>query len=533
MDLPLFISISVLAFSAINGLSALLFRPPGLAGWFLANLAVFGLTGLALVVLPAWPAALAALLAFGLLIVLPVVFSKHAGQQSSDPGGRARAARLARWAALLHPTAQMRLRAHSLAAMAITDPDESAMALEALAASQPPAQARMLKALAATRRGAWDQALALGDEIPFDPGLLLIRLRALGELNRQEELLAAYQACVPHLPEPPPPEAQLFALAFTGQAEALPALFAHALKRMDADSQSFWLAVARFHNQALADQGRAELARLAASARDPGLRRAAARLLAQDLPPAAPLSEQARVTLKQIRTTLMPAIDGPAKDGPGPANAHTRAQAQPLTRTPVTLGLILLNLTGFALEAGLGVSEDLEGLVRLGALWPPLVLEAGEWWRLLSALFLHFGWVHLFANMLGLLVLGGLVETRQSGARLFAAYLLGGTASSLATLGWIFWAEAGNAVLMGASGAIFAILGVEAARRLTAWHRSRTLGDRQQLWFLGLILLVQFAIDLSVPEISLAAHLSGLVAGLLLGFAFVRFPPRPQGAVSS
>ena len=185
--------------------------------------------------------------------------------------------------------------------------------------------------------------------------------------------------------------------------------------------------------------------------------------------------------------------------------------------TPATLILIAINLIGFAIEAVLGVTEDIQGLVELGALWPPLVLELGEWWRLGTALFLHFGWVHLFANMLGLLVLGRIVETTEGSWRLAATYFIGGGASSLATLGWISWAEAGNAVLLGASGAVFAILGVEAARLLFKWRRSRDVLDRRQLYLIGVILLVQFTIDLSVPQVSFVAHLSGLLAGLLLG----------------
>lgn len=66
-----------------------------------------------------------------------------------------------------------------------------------------------------------------------------------------------------------------------------------------------------------------------------------------------------------------------------------------------TYGLVSLNLLVFALEMAQGGSENLDTLYQLGALSPQEVW-AGQWWRLLTANFLHFGWLHLLTNLIGL-----------------------------------------------------------------------------------------------------------------------------------
>ncbi|MEJ2117578.1 MAG: rhomboid family intramembrane serine protease, partial [Alphaproteobacteria bacterium] len=112
---------------------------------------------------------------------------------------------------------------------------------------------------------------------------------------------------------------------------------------------------------------------------------------------------------------------------------------------------------------------------------------------------------------------GRIVENLVGSARLLTVFLLGGMLSSLTVLTVMGLGLTHNAVLVGASGAIFAILGLEAMRQLINWLKSRDILDRQELVLLIVIVVAQFSIDLSIPEISFTAHASGLLAGMIIG----------------
>ncbi|HEX5974410.1 MAG TPA: rhomboid family intramembrane serine protease [Rubrobacteraceae bacterium] len=145
-----------------------------------------------------------------------------------------------------------------------------------------------------------------------------------------------------------------------------------------------------------------------------------------------------------------------------------------------------------------------------GALIPALVAQ-GEWWRLLSSMFLHSGAVHLGLNMLSLYFLGSFVEAAFGRGRFLALYLLCGLSGGLAYL----YFGGFNVPAVGASGAIFGLLGGVlgyALRRGTfSWQNPLI---RQLLILLALNLYIGF----SVPNISNTAHLGGLAGGFAFGW---------------
>jgi rhomboid protease GluP len=145
-----------------------------------------------------------------------------------------------------------------------------------------------------------------------------------------------------------------------------------------------------------------------------------------------------------------------------------------------------------------------------GALIPALVAQ-GEWWRLLSSMFLHSGAVHLGLNMLSLYFLGSFVEAAFGRGRFLALYLLSGLSGGLAYL----YFGGFNVPAVGASGAIFGLLGGVlgyALRRGTfSWQNPLI---RQLLILLALNLYIGF----SVPNISNTAHLGGLAGGFAFGW---------------
>ena len=153
-------------------------------------------------------------------------------------------------------------------------------------------------------------------------------------------------------------------------------------------------------------------------------------------------------------------------------------------------------------------------LIRWGGLAPAAVVD-GEWWRLLSSMWLHAHPLHLILNLLFLWQLGAIVERMLGPFVFLAVYLLAGvlaTAVSLQTLG-------SHGVSVGASGAIFGLVGVLLAVVVTSRRipgLGRLLGDlRRQL--IG-VTLANLVAGFIIPGIDNGAHVGGLVAGLILGW---------------
>ena len=95
------------------------------------------------------------------------------------------------------------------------------------------------------------------------------------------------------------------------------------------------------------------------------------------------------------------------------------------------LGLVLINIAAWAIMEQHGGTHDRHTLLRFGAVYSPL-LYAGEWWRLVTAQFIHIGVRHLFGNMAALLVLGGLTVRILGPGRLLFVYVVAGGCGNLA-----------------------------------------------------------------------------------------------------
>jgi rhomboid protease GluP len=182
---------------------------------------------------------------------------------------------------------------------------------------------------------------------------------------------------------------------------------------------------------------------------------------------------------------------------------------------PVTK-LLLLSIAGvFVAEMALGGSTNPLVLLRLGANQAALVLEDGQWWRLLASTFLHIGFVHLLLNGFALFQLGPLVEAWLGGLRLLVIYFASGVAGSLTSVLWRgFQGERGLSA--GASGAIFGILGALIAFLVRRHARLRPEARALLLQFL-LWAGINVVFGFTNPGIDNAAHLGGFAAGLLLG----------------
>lgn len=184
----------------------------------------------------------------------------------------------------------------------------------------------------------------------------------------------------------------------------------------------------------------------------------------------------------------------------------------------VTYILIAANVAMF-LVVSAAPGDYTSNLPRFGALIPERVLH-GEWWRLISAMFLHAGVAHILFNMISLFVVGSLAERLYGSVKFLAIYLGSGLTASLA--GFAYSIAVGDLLSphVGASGAIFGIAGALITLRFQRTDviplsvRARISSSMLVLVLLNLVVLT------FTPNIDNAAHIGGLLGGMALSFVF-------------
>jgi membrane associated rhomboid family serine protease len=212
--------------------------------------------------------------------------------------------------------------------------------------------------------------------------------------------------------------------------------------------------------------------------------------------------------------------DHASASGTAPAarRATRRATTSLSLRGPfVTQALIAVNVAIFVLELLLGGELNGRGswIYEHGVLVATAVgsdgqligVAQGEWWRLFSAMFLHYGPLHLGMNMLVLWFIGPALEDYFGHWRYALVYVVSGLAGSAGAL-----IASPNALVVGASGAIFGIMG--AALVLEA-RRIYVFGGQA----MGLVVF-NLAISFVIPGISIGGHVGGLIGGALSALAF-------------
>jgi len=190
-----------------------------------------------------------------------------------------------------------------------------------------------------------------------------------------------------------------------------------------------------------------------------------------------------------------------------------------IKKEPVTVLLILINTLIFLVVEFTGGSENGQHMLECGAVYAPLILEQGQWYRMFSSMFLHFGAPHLINNMLVLFVLGQRLEPVTGKIKFFLIYIFGGLGGNMLSL--FFDMYAGNASLSaGASGAVFAVMG--GMIYVIIRHRGRVadLTVRQMLIMAAFSLYFGFASE----GVDNVAHIGGLLSGFLI--AVILYHPR-------
>lgn len=182
---------------------------------------------------------------------------------------------------------------------------------------------------------------------------------------------------------------------------------------------------------------------------------------------------------------------------------------------PVTVVLIAVNVIVFLLETLAGGSLNNYVALAFGAQYTPLVLE-GQWWRLFTAMFVHFGIQHLGSNMISLWFIGASAERILGKWQMLVLYLISGLAGNILTL----ITELGSgtySLAAGASGAIFGLVGVYVAIALIPELR-RFVSVRN----IAIMLVVNIAYGVSNRSINLTAHIGGLICGTIMAYLMLR-----------
>jgi rhomboid protease GluP len=152
-------------------------------------------------------------------------------------------------------------------------------------------------------------------------------------------------------------------------------------------------------------------------------------------------------------------------------------------------------------------------MLEHGALYVPAVLEDHEYYRMITSMFMHFGFEHLFFNMILLYYMGTVLEKGLGEIRFLLLYFMSGLIGNVASLIWYSQIDR-MAVSAGASGAIFGLVG--AALYLVIKHKGyyRGIDIRRLVLMIGVNLYNGFVVQSGINN---AAHVGGLVSGFLLG----------------
>ena len=201
-------------------------------------------------------------------------------------------------------------------------------------------------------------------------------------------------------------------------------------------------------------------------------------------------------------------------DDASPApDAQTAPELEP-RRFIVTPTLVAMNVAYFLAMVSVGVSATSPtamDVLPFGANFGAFTVN-GQWWRLLSSTFIHYGILHLGFNMWCLWSLGNLAERLFGNGRFLLIYILCGLGGSAASLVWHPYV-----VSAGASGAVFGIAGALAAFLYLARIHLPARAARDLLTSILIFIGFNLAFGFTVPGIDNAGHLGGLVIGALLG----------------
>ncbi|WP_138415787.1 rhomboid family intramembrane serine protease [Aquibacillus sediminis] len=180
----------------------------------------------------------------------------------------------------------------------------------------------------------------------------------------------------------------------------------------------------------------------------------------------------------------------------------------------ITTIFLVMNILFFLFIEAKGGSTSTLTLITYGAKYNPAILD-GEWWRIISSMFIHIGILHLFMNMLALYFVGSAVEKIYGSGRFTFIYVGAGIMGGLASFAW------NPQIAAGASGAIFGLLGA----LLFFGVNYKRVFFQTMGWNLIIVILLNIVFGVTVPQIDNGAHMGGLIGGFVAA-AIVFFPSK-------
>ena len=189
-------------------------------------------------------------------------------------------------------------------------------------------------------------------------------------------------------------------------------------------------------------------------------------------------------------------------------------------QTYITWVIIAINIFYFLFLDLTGSSEDIRYMLDHGAMYVPYVLK-GEYYRILTAMFMHFGINHLVNNMFILFILGAYLERALGKVKYLLFYLACGIGANLVSVGYEIYQESTlgvpmNSVSAGASGAIFGVAGGLLYIVLANKGKLEDLHSKQ----IAIMIVLSLYLGFQSIETDNLAHIAGAVIGFLLAVLF-------------
>lgn len=186
-------------------------------------------------------------------------------------------------------------------------------------------------------------------------------------------------------------------------------------------------------------------------------------------------------------------------------------------RAYVNITLIVVNVVYFLYLEITGSTSSTEFMVSHGAMYAPYVLEYGQYYRLFTSVFMHFGINHIMNNMLILFILGDNLERALGSVKYLLFYLLCGAGANVVSM-LMNLGQYRNVVSAGASGAIFGVIGGLLYAVCVNRGRLEDLSTRQ----LVVVIVCSLYFGFTSTGVDNIAHIAGLFLGILLGAILYR-----------
>lgn len=192
----------------------------------------------------------------------------------------------------------------------------------------------------------------------------------------------------------------------------------------------------------------------------------------------------------------------------------------------MTVLLAGANVIVFLILSMQGMTEDAEFMLHHGAMYVPYVAEGGEYYRLFTCMFLHFGFDHLMNNMVVLLIVGWNLELTIGKIRYLLIYIASGLCGNIVSAIWDI--RTGEYVVSaGASGAVFGLIGALLYVALRNRGQSGSISGRRLIFMIFLMLYYGF----SSAGVDNAAHVGGLLSGFLFAVLLYRKRKRESSQI--